>query len=396
MTGQQQVRRYPSQQPRLDLDPMFAQLRHSEPVTRMRFPTGQEAWLVTGYQHARRVLSDPIFSRAEATSSVIGPPEANLTAMDPPEHTRIRRLVVGPFTRRRIERWRPRTQQITDELLEAMIDGGAPADVVEGLAFPLPVTVICELLGVPPGDRQQFGAWADAFLATTAFTPQQITGARQALADYLAGLIAQRRQHPRDDLLSTLIRARDVDGALSETELVNLGVGLLVAGYETTANQITNLTFTLLTHPEQLQRLRHHPDQLPSAIEELLRFVPLGADAGMPRVATQDVQLGGVLIRAGDTVYVARPAANRDEGVFPHGETLDLSRDPQVPHLAFGYGIHLCLGAHLARMELQVALGTLLARLPGLRLAIPADRLRWKTGLLVRGLTELPICWEAS
>jgi nocardicin N-oxygenase len=314
--------------------------------------------------------------------------------MDPPEHTRIRKLVVRAFTRRRIEQHlRPRVEEITNSLLDTVEEHGPPADLVDELALPLTVTVICEILGVPADDRRQFRTWADAFLSTTAFTPRQIADAYKSFTGYLASLIAEQRAQTGSQLLADLIRARDEDGQLSETELVNLGVGLLVAGFETTANELANVTYVLLTHPDHMQQLREHPESLPTAVEELLRWVPLGASAGMPRVAIEDVLLGGVLIRAGETVFAARPAANRDEHAFPDGETLDLCRQPQSQHLAFGYGTHQCLGAHLARAELQIALGSLITRFPRLRLAIPQTELRWKTGLSVRGLRELPVSW---
>ncbi|MFC6929514.1 cytochrome P450 [Actinomadura yumaensis] len=205
----------------------------------------------------------------------------------------------------------------------------------------------------------------------------------------------RRRAEPSGDLLSALVHARDEEGGLDEDELVNLGVGLLIAGYETTAGQIANLAYTLLSRPERWARLAADPDLLPTAVEELLRFVPLGSDTGMPRVAARDVELGGVRIAAGDVVHVARAAANRDESVYTDPETLVLDRADN-PHLAFGHGIHHCLGAHLARLELTAALGGLLRRVPALRLAVREDELRWKEGLAVRGLRELPVTWTGA
>lgn len=380
---------------KLDLDPRYGWFRRNEPVAKVRLPDGAEAWLVTRWEDARRVLADPVFSRALAVGRQTGVPrrETLITDMDPPEHTRVRRSAVRSFTHRRIQRLRPRAQQIVDGLLDAMAGHGGPADLVERLALPLPVTIICELLGVPAGDRQLFQSWSDAFLSVTAYTPEEVQAAHAGLDGYLKRLIAERRSEPAGDLLSELVHARDEAGTLSESELTNLGIGLLIAGYETTASQITNLAYVLLTQRVEWERLVDRPELLPGAIEELLRFVPLGSDTGMPRVAAKDVRLGGVLVREGETVLVARPSANRDESVFPEGETLRLDRVDN-PHLAFGYGIHHCLGAHLARMELQVAIGSLLSRFPQLRLAVPEPQLRWKEGLLIRGLRELPVQWQ--
>jgi nocardicin N-oxygenase len=273
-----------------------------------------------------------------------------------------------------------------------MISHGEPADLVQHLALPLPLTVICEVLGIPFEDRNLFHPWSDALLSLTAHTQKEIDDACAALDTYLADLIARRRAEPADDLLSTLVCNQDREGGLTEKELIHLGVSLLISGYPATASQITNFTYVLLTHPELWQQLLENPGLLPTAIEELLRYVPLGSNAGLPRVATRDVELSGVPIQAGDVVMIARPAASRDHGIFSNPDEIVLDRE-ENPHLAFGYGIHRCLGAHLARMELQVALGHLLERLPGLRLAIPEGELSWKTGMVVRGLRELPVAW---
>ncbi|MFG2007224.1 cytochrome P450 [Spirillospora sp. NPDC048911] len=382
---------------RLELDPELGRIRRGAPVARVRLADGTDGWLVTGWAEARQVLADPAFSRARAVGRPRGAlrRETFLTDMDPPEHTRVRRQAVRAFTHRRVRELRPRVEEITDWLLDRMELDGAPADLVERLALPLPVTVICELLGVPPADRFRFQGWSDAFLSVSAYAAADVAAAQESLDAYLGELIARRRAAPADDLLSALVHAHDEDGELTSTELIDLGIGLLIAGYETTAGQITNLAYTLLTRRDDWLRLAGRPDLLPGAIEELLRFVPLGSDTGMPRVATRDIELGGVLICEGDTVLVARAAANRDERVFPDGETLVLDR-AENPHLAFGHGIHHCLGAHLARLELQVALGALLARFPTLRVAVPEPELRWKQGLSVRGLHRLPVTWSEA
>ncbi|MFC4908140.1 cytochrome P450 [Actinomadura gamaensis] len=380
---------------RLEPDPRLAELRRAGPVTRVRLPDGSSGWLATGWDEARRVLADPVFSRARAVGRTPGAHrrETFLIDMDPPDHGRVRRLAVPAFTHRRVQALAPQVDALAGALVDAMIDAGPPADLVRDLALPLPITVIGELLGVPAQDRDRFQGWSDAFLSTTAFSSGEIAAAHVHLDDYLTELIAKRRIEPSDDLLSELVRARDEDGGLSEAELVNLGVGLLVAGYETTANQITNLVYTLLTQRSLWDRLVAEPSLLATAVDELLRYVPLGTETGMPRVAVRDVELGGVLVRAGDVVYAGRPAANRDPSVFDNPERIVLDRSNN-PHLAFGHGIHHCLGAHLARLELRAALGALTARLPAVRIAVPGTDLQWKAGLSVRGLRALPLTWE--
>ncbi|WP_063060800.1 cytochrome P450 [Nocardia sienata] len=400
MTANTEVRRYPFGEPvRLEMDPLFTQLRREEPVCRVELPYGGEGWLVTRYEDVKLVLADPRFSRAatvgrenlpRATPAPVRPD--SLLSMDPPEHSRLRKLVAKAFTSRRVAGLRPRTREIVDELLTALGHTGAPADLVEGFALPLPVTVICEMLGVPPRDQHRFRDFSDAILSTTAYTREQIESARDSLETYLAEVVAERRRRPTDDLLGALVAARDEEDRLSEQELVNLGVGLLIAGHETTANQIANFTYVLLTQREYWELLRAEPELIPGAVEELLRYVQLGAGAGQPRVATEDVVLSGVTVRAGDSVFVNTQSANRDENIFDDPEYLDLTRQ-RNPHVAFGYGAHHCLGAQLARVELQVALEALLERFPSLRLSLPLDEIPWKSGLLVRGPKQLLVEW---
>jgi cytochrome P450 len=247
------------------------------------------------------------------------------------------------------------------------------------------------MLGVPYDDRGEFRNWSDRALAITAFTPEEITAGFENLQTYIAGLVAERRRSPTDDVLGTLVTARDEGDRLTEEELVNFGVTLLVAGHETTANQLGNFMFTLLSNPERLAELRADPDLLPAAVEELLRITPLGGSAGFPRIAMEDVELSGVTIQAGDAVFVGQ-AGNRDPAVFPRPDEIDFHRENNA-HVAFGHGVHHCVGAPLARMELQVAIGTLLSRYPALELAVPADEVPFKKGRLVRGPEELLVRW---
>ncbi|MEU6409774.1 cytochrome P450 [Microbispora sp. NPDC046933] len=384
---------------RLEVDPLFSRLRQEEPLCRVRLPYGEPAWLATRYEDVKVVLGDARFSRAAAAGRdeprmrPLQPRSGSILSFDPPEHSRLRRLVSKAFTVRRIELLRPRTQEIADDLVDAMLAKGAPADLVEDFGLPLPITVICELLGVPVEDRVDFRTWSDALLSTTRFTPEQVARCMDLLREYMAGLIAQRRQTPKDDLLSALVAARDNEERLSEEEMLSLAEALLVAGHETTATQIPNFFYVLLTHPEQLAALRADLGLVPRAVEELMRFVPLGGGASIARYALEDVELGGVMVRAGEPVVVSLASANRDESVYTNPDELDLDRQ-QASHVGFGHGAHHCLGAPLARMELQVALRTLFTRLPGLRLAGSEDDVVWKTGLSTRGPEHMRITWD--
>lgn len=381
----------------LDLDPLYAQLRSEEPLSRVQLPHGEPAWLATRYEDARTVLGDARFSRAAVVhhdEPRMRPKQRNdgLLAMDPPDHTRLRRLVAKAFTARRVERLRPRTQEIADRLIDRMRSAGPPADLVEDFALPLPIAVICELLGVPFEDRDDFRTWSDAFVSTTLLSAEQVEDHMQRMFDYIAGLVQQRRVEPADDLITGLVEARDQQDRLTEREMVVLASGILVAGHETTASQIPNFVHVLLDNPEQCAALRTDPELIPTAVEELMRFVPLGAGAGQPRYAREDVQLGGVTIRAGEAVLVSNGSANRDEQVFPEPDRFDLHRDGPS-HLGFGHGPHHCLGAQLARMELHVALATLLENLPELRVH---GAVEWKSGLAVRSPRRMPITWQAA
>jgi cytochrome P450 len=393
-------RAYPFSPPdRLELDPLYAELGRDEPVSRITLPYGGEAWLAVRHADVRCVLADPRFSRAAVVGRdvprvrpEIDDQAASILNMDPPDHTRLRKLVAKAFTVRRVEELRPRAAELTAELLAGLRAAGPGADLVGHLAVPLPVTVICELLGVPVADRDVSRAGADAALSTSGMGPAERAAARDRMVAYMAGLVAQRRRTPTDDLLGALVAARDDGDHLNEGELIALGIGILVAGHETTMNQIGNMVFTLLTRPDRGAALRGDRDAVAGAVEELLRFTPLGASAGFPRIATEDVELSGVTVRAGEAVVVAVHAANRDPAVFPDADELRLDR-AENRHIAFGHGTHHCLGAQLARMELQEAIGGLLREFPDLRLAVPAADVPWRAGALVRGPRALPLAW---
>ncbi|PZM96227.1 MAG: cytochrome P450 [Actinobacteria bacterium] len=382
---------------RLEPDPRWKHLREHEPVKRVTLPYDGEAWLVTRYEDVRTVFADRRFSRAAAVAEGVPrffpqqPPPDAILSMDPPEHTRLRRLVAKAFGTRRVEKLRPRVQQITDELLDQMERRYPVADLIEDFSMPLSVTVICELLGVPPEDRPRFRVWSNAVLSTTAFSPEEAARLQEELHEYLGELVARHRKNPGDNLLGELASNQDED-VLSESELLRLGESILIAGHETTASQIPNFVYTLLKHPETLDRLRKDPSLIPSAVQELLRFVPIGAVDGMPRVATEDLHLSGVLIRKGDVVLPSMGSANRDDRVFANPDVLDITRSHN-PHVGFGHGPHRCLGAPLAVVELEIALSSLLTRFTNLRLAVPEEELRWKNGLIVRGLEAMPVTW---
>jgi cytochrome P450 len=363
-------------------------------MLRIQMPHGEPAWLATRYADARLVYGDRRFSRAVAAEHdeprmQAGRIDGGILSMDPPDHTRLRTLVAKAFTVRRVEQVRPRARDIAIGLVKDMIAEGPPVDLVDRFALPLPVAVICELLGVPVEDRPKFRVWSDNVLSTSRLTAEEYTDNRNELRDYIRGLIADHRVDPQDDLMTALIEAHDQGDRLSELELVDLCGGILVAGHETTASQIPNFIATLLDHPEAMDKLRSDPSLIPGAVEELLRFVPLGAGAGFARYATEDVQVGDVLVRAGEPVIVAIGAANRDGMRFTSPDKLQVDQPPEQ-HLGFGHGVHHCLGAALARMELQEALRVLLSELPDLHLA---GDIVWKTEMLVRGPVTMPIGW---
>ncbi|MFF3806398.1 cytochrome P450 [Streptomyces sp. NPDC002032] len=379
----------------LQLAEEYERVRDRPGLLRVQMPYGEPAWLVTRYADARLVLGDARFSRAAGAAhdeprQSEGRTDSGILGMDPPDHTRLRSLVAKAFTVRQVEKLRPQVRALTEGLLDEMEAAGPPADLVDRYALPVPVAVICRLLGVPVEDRPRFRVWSDAALSTSSLTAEEFHTNREELRAYMAGLIEAHRQDPRDDLMTALIEARDADGdRLSELELIDLCVAVLVAGHETTASQIPNFVLTLLDHPDQLALLRREPALIAAAVEELLRFVPLGSGAGQARYATEDIEIGGTRVKAGDPLLVATGAANRDALRFTAAGVLDIRR-PSNQHLGFGHGVHHCLGAPLARMELQEALGALLRRFPGLELA---GDITWKSEMLVRGPRVMPVGW---
>jgi len=379
--------------------PQLKALLGGRPAARAELPDGSALWLVGGFDAVRQVVVDQRFSRALAVApgrSLQGTEvvaSASINGLDPPEHTRLRRLVASAFTPRRVEALRPRVASIVAELIATLRRQPQPADLMAGFALPLPVQVICELLGVPTADMTQFHAWSDVVLGDWQQDTDQIMTALLEMYSYFAGLIEMKRAQPADDLMTALIGARDDDDRLSEEELTMLGCALLLGGHETTANHICMSLLTLLSHPGELAKLIAEPALIPAAVEELLRYVTLGGGLTPGRLATEDVELCGVTIPAGDVVVPLYATANRDSSVFGDPDQFDVSRAPSS-HLAFGAGPHHCLGANLARLELQEAFRGLLKRMPGLRLGGPAARLRFKPGMTLYSLRELPVCWD--
>jgi nocardicin N-oxygenase len=380
------------------MDPSYDEARESAPLVRVRMPYGGSAWLATGHAEVKKVLSDPRFSRAAAPHVDAPrllpepPPSGSVLTMDPPEHTRLRKLVAKAFTARRIEALRPHVQQVVDSLLDEMERQGPPADFKKFVAEPLPVIVICEVLGVAQEDRERFRGLTDAVMSTTNFTSAEAQAAMGQFFGYLTELVASKRANPSDDLLSAMVLATDADDRLDDTELVWLGVALLIGGHETTLNQLSNFTFLLLTHSEFRSGLVAAPELLPQAVEELLRFVPLNTGSAYGVMAKEDIPFGDLVVHAGETVIPCVGAANRDPRVFHDPGELDLHRT-ENPHISFGFGAHHCIGAQLARVELQVAVATLLRRFPTLQLAVPRADVHWRTGSLIRGVEALPVEW---
>jgi cytochrome P450 len=394
-------------------DPLrvFARMREESAVTSVITPEGQRAWLITRYEDVRKALADPRLSkdwRKLRSPGFVPDPSvgflmAHMLNADPPDHTRLRRLVQKAFTPGRVAALRPRIEAITASLLDAMPGGGSggggraldadPAgdgavDLITAFAFPLPMTVICELLGIPDGDREEFKTWSQVILSSTA-TFDEYRAAGGAMYAYFTRLLADKRAAPADDLLSALITARDSGDSLDEPELLAMIFLLLVAGHETTVNLIATGTLALLTHPSEFSRLRSEPSLLPGAVEELLRYAnPL--NHATDRYAPESFEIGGVTIPAGEPVLVVTSSANRDPARFPDPDRLDVGRDASG-HVAFGHGIHYCVGAPLARLEGEIAFGALLARFPGLSLAVEPSELRWRPSSLIHGLERLPV-----
>ncbi|MQY04771.1 cytochrome P450 family protein [Actinomadura macrotermitis] len=377
----------------------YASWREAGGAYRVTLPGGLAGWVVTGHAEARAALADPRLRKDGANQRYLrrlgaempapgGGLSAHMLNSDPPDHTRLRKLVQKGFTARRVQQLRPRVEEIATALLDEM-DGRDEADLVESYALPLPMTVICELLGVPLADRAHFESRSRKMLAGEG-SREEFFAALKESADYLKGLVAAKRAEPAGDLLSALVQARDDGDALSEQEVIAMVFLLMVAGHETTVNLIAGGVQALLRHPDQLAALRADPALLPGAIEEFLRYES-PVNIATLRYTGEPVTIGGTEIPEGEFVHVALPGANRDPAVFAEPDRLDITRADAAAHLAFGHGVHHCLGAPLARLEAEVAFTLLLARFPGLREAEPGTEPAWQPNVRFRGLTALPV-----
>jgi cytochrome P450 len=382
----------------------YEQLRDERPVARHMLPSGRPVWLITSHELARRVLADP---RAGSDRTHPGfplpypieDPEAlrglfrfsqSLIGLDPPEHTARRRLIIPEFTVKRVQKLRPRIQEMVDGRIEEMLAGGSPADLVQALALPLPSLALCELLGVPYADRDFFEGRTKIQINHNSSLEERQKANGELMA-YLDELVASKEEEPGEDLLGRLIVKNREAGTLEHGELVALAALLLIAGYETTANMIGLGVIGLLENPDQLAALKADPSLAPQAVDELLRYFSISDTAGS-RVALADIEIGGEVIPAGEGVLALSLAGNWDPAAFEDPGRLDIGRDVRQ-HLAFGHGPHQCIGQNLAKMELEVTLTTLFQRIPDLRLAVPAEKLPYKGDANTYGVYELPVQW---
>ncbi|MEV0701941.1 cytochrome P450 [Saccharopolyspora sp. NPDC050389] len=389
--------------PGCPLDPPaeYGRMRAEAPVAPAILPDGSRTWLISRYADVRAVLRDPrvsadlrkpgfpIISAAERTLVDVGF-HPGFIRTDPPEHGQLRRMVSADFTIRRVKALRPAIQRLVDERVDRIIDGPKPVDLVAELALPVPSTVICWLLGVPVADIGKFNEWTRAVVDADT-TPEQTQEANAAILGYFDELIAIKQREPADDIVSRLVRQHEA-GKLTRPDVLTTSMLLLVAGHETTANMISLGVLTLLQHPEQAAALRENAGLASRAVEELLRYLSI-SEFATTRVATEDLEVGGRLIRAGDGIVALTPSANRDATAFPDPDTVDIHRKSRQ-HVAFGFGPHQCVGQSLARAELQIVFPTLLRRIPGLRLAVPAEELRYKLNEGIFGVLSLPVAWD--
>jgi cytochrome P450 RapN/nocardicin N-oxygenase len=385
----------------LEVDPIYRQLQQHGPI-RVRMPYGEVCWLATRYEDIRTVHGDRRFTKELGLVRDIprlregaAPKDPNMLAsMDPPRHTRIRRLASASFSPPSIRRMRARVGELVDELLDQMENAGRPEDFFSCVSWSLPNLVVTGILGVSRSDVPAFRSFIDRMLATDA-TPEERVSAHEGLRAYIVGLIEERRRHPTDDVLGTLVDARDLEDRLTEDELVMLCLNLFLGGFETTVSQLGSTLYVLMTERHLWQELVEDRTLLPAALEEMWRWIP-SHRYGTPLVrwASEDIELsGGVVIPVGDPVLPERVAGNRDESVFPDGWELDFHRDEPAPHLALGFGPHHCLGAPLARLEIEVTVDKMLDRFPALELAVPNDSVRWSTTSFMRCVEALPVSW---
>ncbi|PTM96957.1 cytochrome P450 [Streptomyces sp. VMFN-G11Ma] len=381
----------------LDFDPVLTELMAEGPVTRIALPNGEGwAWLVTRLDDVRMVTNDPRFGREAVMDQPVTrlaphfiPERGAVGFLDPPDHTRLRRSVAAAFTAKGVERIRERSRCMLDELVDELLQDGPPADLTETVLGPFPIAVICELMGVPAADRHAMHTWTQLILSSSQ-GKQVSEKAKHEMGAYFTDLIGRRKGATGEDVAS-LLGAAVGSGEITREEAVGLAV-LLQIGGEAVTNNSGQMFYLLLTRPELAERLRTEPEIRPRAIDEMLRYIPHRNAVGLSRIALEDVEIKGVRIRAGDPIYVSYLAANRDPEAFPDPEAIDFARSPN-PHVSFGFGPHFCPGNMLARLESELLVGTLLERVPGLRLAVPPGQVPFKKGALIRGPESLPVTW---
>ncbi|WP_435222841.1 cytochrome P450 [Streptomyces sp. Tue6028] len=381
-----------------DFDPVLAELMREGPLTRIRLPHGEEdwAWLATRYDDVKMITNDARFSRAEASvrqftrlAPHFAPRPGALAWADQPDHNRLRRAASTAYTVSAVRRLRPRAQEMLDELVDAMVQDGPPADLVERVLEPFPISVVCEVMGVPADERRKVHDWTREIIST-AGGAEASERAKKGLFGWIAQAVRDRGDSDGQDVLS-LLGAAVMSGELRHEEAVSVA-GPLQIGGEALTNNSGQMFFLLLTRPELLERVREDPASRPAVVEELLRYIPHRTAVGLPRIALEDVEIGGVRVSKGDPVYVSYLAANRDPSVFPDPDLIDVDRDAGA-HMAFGNGPHYCTGAVFSRMQIELLLDTLLERLPGLRLAVPPDEVPFRRRTMIRGPEALPIAW---
>ncbi|MFF8828057.1 cytochrome P450 [Streptomyces sp. NPDC015131] len=380
-----------------EFDPVLAELMREGPITRIQLPHGEGwAWLVTRYEDVRTVTNDPRFTRAPVVDANVTrlaphfkPKKGSLAFADQPEHNRLRAAVAPAFTLRGVEGLRPRAQETLDALVDGLLAAGPPADLVERVLEPFPIAVVCDVMGVPVADRERMSAWTRQIVSSSGGA-EASARAKDGMYGWFTEAVRSRYGSTDEDVIS-LLGAAVGRGDITEEEAIGLVGPLQIGGEAVTANT-GQMLFLLLTRPALLERFRTDPAARPRAIDELLRYIPHRSSVGLARIAQEDVEIHGVRISAGEAVYVSYLSANRDPGVFPDPERIDLDRAPN-PHLAFGHGPHYCMGAMLARMQTELLIDTLLDRLPGLSLAVPAAEVTWRRSTLIRGPETLPVAW---
>jgi cytochrome P450 len=383
-----------------DPPPQYGELRRDAPFKRVRLWDGNQPWLLTRHEDVKKALTQSNLSAEPLREGYPHIFEARMAAdkadrsfirLDPPEHGRLRRMVIKEFTVRNVEKEKPHIQEIVDRLIDKMLAGPQPLEFVKEFAEPLPTEVIAYLLGVPYEDREIFHRATRVQFGSTS-TPEEVGASLKELLAYLDDLISKKETDPQDDILSRLVTEQLVPGHLDRPAMVDITRLLLSAGHQTSINMTALSVLTLLQHPEELAKIESNPKLIHGAVQELLRYSSV-IQAGVRRVAREDAEVNGHLVKKGEGVICALPSANRDEEVFVDPDRFDVTRDASA-HLAFGYGIHQCLGQMLARVELEITIATLFSRIPGLRLAVPFDELRFREDMFVYGVYELPLTWN--